>query len=289
VTPTVPTPTKRRRHWIARRRTALSARYIALIVLAIIVVFPIYVIFLDSMLSIKDITGTPPVLFSVHLNWNDFLQAWNTGDLGRALLISVAQAVLTVSGQLITSILAAYAFTFLRFPFRQTLYIAALATLMIPFEVTLVTNFQTVTSLHLYGNLSGLIVPFLGSGLGIFLLRNAFSQIPSELREAAVMDGYSNLGFLRSIAIPLARPSIAALAVFSFLGNWNSYIWPDLITSNNQGLRTIQIAIKQVGAGSISSADIQLAAAAIAALPLLIILVFFQKHLIRSLTAGAVK
>jgi sn-glycerol 3-phosphate transport system permease protein len=275
-------------HFRRRRRISLTIRYAVLTVAAIVIVFPLYIIFLDSLLSIKDITSTPPTLFSTHLNWNIFVQAWDAGGLARALVNSLIQTVSTVAGQLVTSILAAFAFAFLRFPLKRTLFVLTLATLMIPFEVTVTSNLQTVTTLHLNGNMGGLIVPFLATGFGIYLLRQAFSQIPREMREAAVIDGYTNMQFLRKVAIPMARPSIAALTVFSFLGAWNSYLWPDILTSNNQSIRTLQIQISALR-GDITSANLQIAAAAITVLPLLVVLFFFQKQLIRSLSSGAVK
>lgn len=275
-------------NYLARHYAGLALRYLVMTVLAVIVVFPIYIIFLDSMLSVKDITATPPVLFSWHLNWSVFVTAWRVADLGRGLFNSTVMSVSIVVGQLLTSVLAAFAFAFLEFPFKRTLFIVCLSTLMIPFEVTVISNFQTVTTLHLYGNLGGLIVPFLATGFGIFLLTYAFRQIPPEMREAAVMDGYSNLRFMRRVAVPMARPSIAALAVFSFLAAWNSYLWPLIITSNNPAIRTLQIQIKTIGSEP-STANLQIAAAAIAIFPLLILLIFFQKNLIRSLSAGAVK
>lgn len=266
----------------------MALRYLVMTVLAVLIVFPIYIIFLDAMLSVQQITATPPVLFSVHLNWGIFVSAWRAADLGRGLFNSAVTSVAIVIGATVTSVLAAFAFAFLNFPWKRTLFVLTLATLMIPFEVTVITNLQTVSSLHLYGNLGGLIVPFLATGFGIFLLRQAFLQIPPEMREAAVMDGYSHLRFMRRVAVPMARPTIAALAVFTFLSAWNSYLWPDLITSNNPAIRTLQIQIKELS-GSISTANLQIAAAAIVIFPLLIILIFFQKQLIRSLSAGAVK
>jgi sn-glycerol 3-phosphate transport system permease protein len=271
-----------------RRYVGLALRYLVMTVFAIVIVFPIYIIFLDAMLSVQQITSTPPVLFSWHLHWGVFLTAWRTADLGRGLYNSTITSVAIVLGELITSVLAAFAFAFLNFPWKRTLFILTLTTLMIPFEVTVITNLQTVSSLHLYGNLGGLIVPFLATGFGIFLLRQAFTQIPPEMHEAAVMDGYSHLRFMRRVAVPMARPTIAALAVFTFLSAWNSYLWPDIITSNNPAIRTLQIQIKELG-GTPTTANLQIAAAAIVVFPLLIILIFFQKQLIRSLSAGAVK
>jgi sn-glycerol 3-phosphate transport system permease protein len=271
-----------------RRYIALALRYLVLTVFAVIIVFPLYIVFLDSLISLKDITSTPPVLFTWHLHWSVFEIAWRVADLGRGLWNSVLQTGLTVIGQLLTSILAAFAFAYLTFPFKRTLYVLTLMTLMIPFEVTVVSNIQTVTSLHLYDNMGGLVVPFLATGFGIFLLRNAFEQIPREMREAAVIDGYTNMQFMRRVAVPMARPAIAALAVFSFLAAWNSYLWPVILTSNNAAIRTIQIQIQQI-ASTPSTANLQIAASAIAIFPLLVVLILFQKRLITSLSAGAVK
>lgn len=271
-----------------RRQIRLALRYLFLTLAAVLIVFPLYLIFLDSMLSVPDITHTPPVLFSTHLDWSIFTAAWHVGDLGHGLYISIVQTSLIVSGQLLTSILAGFSFAYLRFPFKQVLYYACLATLMVPLEVTLATNLRTVDDLKLFGNMGGLVVPFLATGFGIFLLRAAFEQIPKEMHEAAVIDGYSNVKFLWRVAVPLARPTIAALGVFSFLGAWNSYLWPLMMSSNNAAIQTLQIQIKTM-ASIPSTANLQIAAAAITVLPLLIILLLFQKQLIRSLGAGAIK
>ena len=124
---------------------------------------------------------------------------------------SAIMTVIIVAGQLVTSVLAAYAFAFLPFPFKRTLFLLCLATLMIPLEVTFITNLDTVTSLGWFNTYAGLSIPFLATGFGIFLLRQAFLQIPSDLQEAARLDGYGHLRFMTRVAVPLARPSLAAL------------------------------------------------------------------------------
>ncbi len=273
---------------VRRARVNKVVRYAVLTVFAIIIVFPLYIVFLDAVLSNSQIATTPPTLFTFHPHWNNFAVAWRVGGVSHYLFNSILQTSIIVMAQLVTSILAAFAFAFLDFPFKRTLFVIMISTLMIPFEVTLVTNVQTVSSLHLFGSTVGLVIPFLATGTGIFLLRQAFMQIPKEMREAAVIDGYSNMQFLRRVAVPLARPGIAALAVFSFLGAWNQYLWPLILTDNNVSIRTLQIGIKSIG-GGVDSANVQIAASAIAVFPLLVILIFFQKHLVRSLTAGAVK
>jgi len=123
----------------------------------------------------------------------------------------------------------------------------------------------------------------------VFLLRQAFLQIPRDLKEAAQLDGYGHLRFLWAVAIPLARPAIAALGVFSFLGAWNQYLWPLLVTGNDNSVRTVQIGLKQLLNTQLDQLNVSLAGTIIAIAPLIVLLVVFQKQLVRSLTAGAVK
>ena len=160
---------------------------------------------------------------------------------------------------------------------------------MIPFEVTLITNVDTVNSLGWYNTFQGLTVPFLATGFGTFLLRQAFLQIPRDLREAAALDGYGHWRFMLRVAVPLARPVVAALAVFSFLGAWNQYLWPLVVTGDNNNIRTVQIGLKALQGTQIQDLNVTLAGTIIAVAPLFILLIVFQKQLVRSLTAGAVK
>ena len=142
-----------------------------------------------------------------------------------------------------------------------------LATLMIPLEVTFITNLDTITSLHWFNTYAGLSVPFLATGFGIFLLRQAFLQIPRDLQEAAQLDGYGHLRFMTRVAVPLARPSLAALAVFSFLGAWNQYLWPLVSTGGTTPLNTVQIGLKQLLGTQVSQIPVSLAGAVIAFVP----------------------
>ena len=185
--------------------------------------------------------------------------------------------------------LAAYAFAFLTFPFKRTLFVVCLATLMIPLEVTFITNLDTITSLGWFNSYAGLSIPFLATGFGIFLMRQAFLQIPRDLQEAAQLDGYGHMRFLLRVAVPLARPALAALAVFSFLAAWNQYLWPLVATGGTSPLDTVQIGLKQLLGTQVSTIPVALAGTVIAFVPLVILLLLFQKQLVRSLTAGAVK
>jgi sn-glycerol 3-phosphate transport system permease protein len=273
----------------ARRSWRVALRYTLLTVGAIVVLAPLYLTVVNSLLPPSALAERPPPVFPLHPVWHDYAAAWNQGHLAVYLRNSAIQTAAIVCGQLVTSVLAGYAFAFLRFPLRRTLFVVFLATLMIPFEVTLVTNTQTVSDLGWYNTFEGLAVPFLATGFGTFLLRQAFLQIPRDLREAATLDGYGHLRFMVRVAVPLARPALAALGVFSFLAAWNQYLWPLVVTGSGNNVRTVQIGLKLLQGTQVSHADVALAGTVIAVLPLLVLLVVFQKQLVRSLTGGAVK
>ena len=283
VDPAVPVPRRKGRRW------RLVARYLLLTVASVLILFPLYMTVVNSLLHASQLDRQPPLFFPVHPDWSTYSTAWTVGDMGTYLRNSVIQTVVIVAGQLLTSVLAAYAFAFLRFPFRRTLFVVFLATLMIPFEVTLITNLDTISSFGWYNTFQGLTVPFLATGFGVFLLRQAFLQIPRDLQEAAALDGYGHWRFMTRVAVPLARPALAALAVFSFLAAWNQYLWPLVVTGDNNAIRTVQIGLKQLQGSQLQDFDVTLAGTVIAVVPLFIVLVVFQKQLVRSLTAGAVK
>jgi sn-glycerol 3-phosphate transport system permease protein len=228
---------------------------------AFVILFPLYMAIVNSLLEPSQIAHQPPPLGPLHPQWSSYSRAWTSGHLGIYLRNSGIQTGIIVAGQLMTSILAAYAFA----------------------------NLATVSSLGWYNTFQGLTVPFVATGFGTFLLRQAFLQIPRDLREAAELDGYGHRHFLWNVALPLARPAVAALGVFSFLASWNQYLWPLLVTGNDNSVRTVQIGLKQLLDTQLDQVNVSLAGTIIAVAPLVILLVIFQKQLVRSLTAGAVK
>jgi sn-glycerol 3-phosphate transport system permease protein len=284
-TGTATTPAPKKPH----RRLRTIGAYVALTAGAVVVLFPIYITIVNSLLAPDQLVQQPPPLVPTNPQWHNYSAAWNGGQMSKYMATSAIMTATIVVGQLVTSILAAYAFAFLRFPLKRTLFVLCLATLMIPLEVTFITNLSTITSLHWFNSYEGLSIPFLATGFGIFLLRQAFLQIPRDLQEAAQLDGYGHLRFMTRVAVPLARPSLAALAVFSFLGAWNQYLWPLVSTGGTTPLDTVQIGLKQLLGTQVSSLPVSLAGAVIAFVPLAILLIIFQKQLVRSLTAGAVK
>jgi len=271
-------------------RTTL--RYALLTFCSAVILFPLYITVVNSLLPVSKIAGRPPTFVPVEPQWSNYADAWNQGSLGRAITVSVVMSMLIVAGQVLTSLLAGYAFAFLAFPLKRTIFVIFLATMMIPFEVIFVSNRQVmsdipVLGINLYDTYAALALPFLATGFGAFLLRQAFLTVPSDLRDAARLDGFGHLRFLFRIALPLVRPTLAALVVFSFLSAWAQYLWPLVITG--EGHETVQLALANLKNRNISTVNVTFAATVIATLPLAALLIVFQKQLVRGLTAGAVK
>ena len=263
-------------------------RYVVLAFVAFLVLFPIYTTLLASLKPGGKVIDRP--LVPTDLTLQVFKDAWTEGRLGRYLLNSTVVAVVVTAAQLTTSVLSAYAFAFLRFPLKGFFFVLFLATLLVPLEATLVVNRRTIDTWGWLNSYQGLALPFLATAFGTFLLRQVFLQIPKELREAAQMDGLGHLGFLREVALPLVRPTLGALALFSFLSTWNQYLWPNLITTD-EDMHTVQTGLRLLNSNvpDIERYNVPIAGTVIAALPIALVLIIFQRQLVRGLTAGAVK
>jgi sn-glycerol 3-phosphate transport system permease protein len=262
--------------------------YAFLSALAVVVLFPVYVTVVRALSSPAAYFREGQPLRPVSIQWGVWRTAFDEGQLGRKLVVSTVVTVVIVAAQLVTSVLTAYAFTFIAFPGRRILFALFMATLMLPIEVTLIPNVETMRDLGWFNTYQGLAAPFLATAFGTFLLRQAFLGIHPDLRDAATLDGFGHLGFLRRVALPVTRPVVAAFVVVSFLSAWNQYTWPRAVVDEGRW-ETIQIGLRTLSATTVDRLNIGLAAALIAALPVLALLVFLQRHLVRGLTAGAVK
>jgi sn-glycerol 3-phosphate transport system permease protein len=268
------------------RGIRIVGRYLLLAAIAVLVLFPVYTMVVAA-LKPGNKALTDPLLPS-NFTFDTLRDAWSDGNLGRFIVNSLVVATAVTLAQVVTSVLAAYAFAFLDFPFKRVIFAVFLATLLVPAEVTLLVNRRTVDSLGWLNTYRGLTVPFLASAFGIFLVRQVFMSLPVEMREAASMDGVGHLGFLREVAVPMARPTIGALALFSFLGTWNQYLWPTLVTTE-EDMNTVQSGLRSLSKANIDSPNLVMAGTLIAAVPIVAVLLVFQRQLVRGLTAGAVK
>ena len=271
--------------------------YVLLTALALVVLFPVYMTFIRAISGgAASLFQKKPSLKPVDTDWGSFADAFREGDLGTPILQSLFVTAIIVVAQTFTSTIAAYAFAFLEFPLKKVLFGLVMGTLLLPIEVTLIANVQTMFDLDLISvndgtylkTLGALTIPFLATALGVFLIRQGFLGIPGDLLDAARLDGYSDFKFLWRIAVPVTRPIVGSFIVISFLGAYNQYVWPRFAVKN-QGYQTIQIALRGFISDNPNQLNWGFAAALIAAVPVLVLLLVFQRQLVRGLTAGAVK
>jgi sn-glycerol 3-phosphate transport system permease protein len=262
--------------------------YVVLSTLSLLVLFPIYMTLVRALSTPAVYVREGQPLYPVAVQWDVWSRAWTEGSLGQKFVLSAIVTFIIVAAQLLTSVLAAYAFSFLEFPFKRVLFVVFMATLMLPLEVTLIPNVQTIRSLGWLNTYQGLVGPFLATAFGTFLIRQGFMGIPRDLKDAAALDGFGHLAFLRRVAIPVTRPVVASFAVIAFLSAWNQYTWPRAVVTEDRW-QTVQIGLKSLAASKVEENNIGFAAAIIAAIPVLALLILLQRQLIRGLTAGAVK
>lgn len=276
------TPLAQRRLWMR------IGQYLILSITALIILYPIWSAFNISMMSDTEMGAYPPLQIPSALRLSNIQRAMTQAPLARYLLNSVIQSSLVMFGQLVTASLAAYAFAFIDFKYRNFFFLLFLSTMMIPWEATIIPNYLFIKQMGWTDTFQGLAVPFMATGFGTFLLRQFFLKIPPELKDAATIDGCGSFRFLMTIVLPLARPALGTLAVYSFLQTYNQYLWPLLIT-NKATMRTVQIGIALLRDEERLMINTIMAGVVFILIPTLTLFVVSNRQLIRGLTAGAVK
>jgi sn-glycerol 3-phosphate transport system permease protein len=261
---------------------------VLLIVVSVVVLFPLYYAVIISLAADNDVSQYPPPLFPTGLHLENFTRAMDMAPLLRYLLNSVIQSSLVTFSHLLLGSLAAYAFAFIPFRGKQVFFLIFLSTMMIPWEATLIPNYLTIGQLHWKDTFQGLAAPFMATAFGTFLLRQFFMGIPRDLQDAATMDGCGHLRFLTTIVVPLARPALGTLAIYSFLQTYNQYTWPLLIT-NKPEMRTVQIGLALLQDEERFMWNVVMAGVVIILVPTFALFIAGNRQLIRGLTAGAVK
>lgn len=274
---------------MGKKRLERLAIHLVLVAGGMLMVFPFLWMVSTSLKYPDEVFSYPPRWFPSKPNWGNYINAWNSAPFGRFFLNSVLTSGAVTLAQLVTCSTAAFAFARMRFPGREALFVAFLGTMMIPHQVTMIPNYIILSKLGWIDTYYALIVPFTAGAFGIFLLRQFFLTIPKELEDAATIDGCSYLRFLVSIMLPLSRPALSALALFTFMREWNSYTWP-LIVTNSTNMRTLQVGLRffisQEG-GNLG--HLLMAASMIATVPVLIVFFLAQEQLIEAMTATGLK
>ncbi|MGL4452199.1 MAG: carbohydrate ABC transporter permease [Sarcina sp.] len=258
------------------------------IVMGIIIIAPLLYAVSLSFMRPSEISEYPLKLIPSEITFSNFEKALSTVPLAKFIGNSFIVSICVTIGQVITTSLAAYAFAFYEFKGKKILFLMVLSTMMIPAETTIISNFLTVSSWGWNDSLKVLIVPFLTSAMGIFLIRQFYLTIPKELKEASKIDGCSNFMFLLKVLLPISKPAIASLSIYTFINTWNQYLWP-LLTINNNSKRTVQIGISMLQFSEGKSYGVVLAGALLILIPSILIFIIGQKSLVRGMTSGAVK
>ncbi len=300
--------------------------YAALVFFAVIILFPFWQAFVTSLATSGETQSYPPKLFPATIQWQNYTDVLDIVPLARFLLNSFIQSSLVMLTNLVLASLAAYAFAFIDFKFKNFFFLLFLSTMMIPWEATIIPNFMTITGknplpfcsgnevfvgiLQFIEGLGiinfsvdpatpscaftfkdtylGLALPYMATAFGTFLVRQFFLSIPKDLHDAATIDGCSRLRFLTTIAVPLARPALGTLAIYSFIQTYNQYLWPLLVT-NDKNMRTVQIGLAMLQDQENLQYQLVMAGVVLICVPTVVLFILGNRQLIRGLTAGAVK
>ncbi len=275
------------RRFTRRQRNAAwtSLRIIITLPFVALIMIPLLYTFMMSVLPADELyTRFWPSRF----DFTSYLQVFTKTMIPRHILNSFIVAGSVTILQMITCSMAAFSFSFLHFRGRNLVFMCILATMMVPWEATIISNYLTVSSWKWLNTYHVLILPYGCSAMGVFLMRQHYLTFAKELHEAARLDGCNNWRFLATIVVPLSRPALGALGAYIFLQQWNNYLWPLLVTSSDK-VRTVQIGVASMYDVDSEQINLMMSAVVVCLVPSLSIFVFMQKNLINGLMAGAVK
>lgn len=255
---------------------------------SIAMILPFIWMLSTSLKTATEVLKMPPIWIPTSWKFSNYIEAWNAQPFARYFVNTIFIAVATTIGQLLTSALAAFAFVYFKFPYKNTIFMLFLGTMMIPAQALLVPNYILLSKLHWIDTYLALIVPWLGSVFGIFFLRQFFLTMPKELYEAAIIDGCSKLKFFFKILLPLSIPPLVTIGIFTFLGSWNTFLWP-LIVTNSVELRTIQVGLSYFSQAEGTKWELLMAASTFCVLPLIIGYFFAQKQFIQGIARTGMK
>jgi len=262
--------------------------YLLIIVGAFIMIVPFMWMFVTSLKEEGQVFTWPPQWIPKPVSIHSYISIFNMMPLIRYILNTIFVSTTVTIGTLFFSSLAGFAFSKYEFPGRDLIFFILLSTLMIPGQVTLIPVFLIVKNLGWLNNYLALIVPALGDVFGIFLMRQFISTIPTELIDAARIDGCSEFRIYGQILLPLIKPALATLGIFVFMGQWNSLFWP-LIVINEESMKTLQLGLAGLRGTWMSDWSATMAGATVATIPIIVIFLFLQKYFIEGLTLTGMK
>ena len=275
-----------------RRKLVLNiVTYVLLSIWAIVVLFPFYWMVLTSVKSYGAYNSEwIPQLFTLSPTMQNYVDAFTAVPLGGYFTNTVIFTVITTALMLIVTVLAAFAFSRLRFRGKELAFTLFLSLMMIPTELVVITNYVTITNMDLRNTFAGLILPSVTSVFYIYLLKENFAQIPDELYYAAKVDGTSDLKYLLKVMIPICKPTIITITILKVIECWNSYVWPRLVT-DEQAYFLVSNGIQEIRENGFGRENIpaMMAAVVVISLPLIVLFLLFRKKIMEGVSRGGTK
>ncbi|MDO4604830.1 MAG: carbohydrate ABC transporter permease [Helcococcus sp.] len=261
---------------------------ITMVILAIITLFPFVYMILSSLMSFQEATSIPPTLFPKKLLFSNYIEAMKAAPFARYFLNTIFTSLSTTIGTLITTVLAAFALVKLQFKGKNivTLFMAAL--LMVPYEITVFTNYQTIAKLGMLDTYWALIIPHMASIFYIFYLKGYLESMPLSYYKAAKVDGASDLEFIIKILVPISKPALFTMGILSFISGWNSFLWPILVT-NSRNMRLISNGLSAFSSESGTAVQLQMAASTITIIPIFVLYFIFRNQIMRGVSRSGLK
>lgn len=278
---------------MSRSRPGLAARiggYVAMIVVLVIIGAPLYWVLSNSFKTPDQVFRVPPLWWPEHFTLGNYPRVFSSSPFGRYMLNSVIITAVLSAVKILLGVVSAYAFAYLRFPGRGLVFMVVLAALMVPNQITVISNYALVSQLGWVNTFQGIIIPLAGVAFGTFLMRNHFLSLPYEIIEAARMDGASHAKLLFRIILPMSWPTLVAFSIITIVNEWNEYLWPFLVASDDS-VAPIQVGLTRLVNTDSGFTDwpLVMAATVLTIIPVLIVFLLLQRYMIKGLTSGAVK
>jgi len=269
-------------------RLPFSPWHLLLMPTALLFLLPLAQMILASFMIDADLNRYPPRFFPTDLTLNGYHQLFQQSSMGHWLLNSTIVSMVAVASHLFLCSLAGYGFARLKFVGRTTGFFVLVSTIMIPIQLLMIPTFVMFAKVGLIDTLGAAIVPWLASAFGVFLMRQFFLSLPVELEDAARIDGCSTFGVFWRIVLPLARPALATLTVFTLLGSWNDLVWP-LIAISNENNYTVQLGLANFQGARRTDWSLLMAGNVVATLPLLVAFLLAQRHFVATMSFSGLK
>nr|WP_072537983.1 carbohydrate ABC transporter permease [Anaerococcus mediterraneensis] len=262
--------------------------YIFVVFMAVITLFPFLYMISSALMSFGEVTAIPPKLLPASPQLSNFREAMKAAPFARYFVNTVFVSLVNTLGTLATTVLAAFALSFLNFRGKKVLENFMLALLMVPFEIIIFTNYSTIAKLGLLDTYLALIIPFMASVFYIFYLREFLRSVPMEFYNAAKVDGASDFEFIRRVMVPMCKQNLFTIGLLNFITGWNSFLWPILVT-NTKNMRLISNGLSAFATEAGQLIHLQMAASSITILPILILYLIFRKQILRGVAFGGIK